>query len=52
MCDARESGADFSPTKEPIFSPNGNGSNLPLNMIGIDGHIWVLKKDVQCVFSF
>ena len=37
----------FSPAEEPVFSPQGNGSDLALDVVGVDGHVRFFQKDLQ-----
>lgn len=39
--------AEFGPTEEPVFSPQGNGSDLALDVVGVDGHVGLFQEDLQ-----
>jgi hypothetical protein len=36
--------ADFRPTEEPRFAAHGNGPDLPLQVVGIEGDVRILQK--------
>ena len=39
-------GAHFCPTEQPIFAAQRNGSDFPLQMIGINRHVRIDRKSV------
>ena len=45
--DADMAGTHFRPTEQPVAPAQGNGANLPFQMIGIDGHVGIGQKHFQ-----
>ena len=40
-------GPHFGPTKQPVTTAQGDGTNLTLQMIGIERHVRILQKYPQ-----
>src|SRR5205823_14767943 len=47
--DADIAGPDFRPAEQPVFAAQGNGANLPLQVVSVERDIGVFEKDAQGV---
>ena len=45
--DSNVLGADFGPTEEPVAPSHWNRAQGALDMVGIDGHHWVVQKTLS-----